>query len=117
MEFTDYAEARKKIKAIKKRLATAKANLKKAESKKEPDEEVIKKRKATVLRFKTTLENAEKAAEKVRPGFFKRTSTWVAFGAVTTAAFITGTVIVVLRNNSAEDDDSATDSHGNGDTI
>jgi len=114
MEFTDYAEARKKIKAIKKRLATAKANLKKAENKQDPDEEVIKKRKATVLRFKTTLENAEKAAEKVRPGVFKRTGVWVAVGVVTIIAAASGTFLYL---NSLDKDEEETSSDGNGDTI
>jgi len=115
MEFTDYAEAKKEIERIKKSVSTATANLAEEKDKDEPDKAEIKKRKATLHRFESQLKNAEKAAEKVRPGFWKRTGTWVVFGVVTLIG-AAGAGAAYVYFNQGDDEDNQPDD-GNGDEI
>ena len=109
----DYQSAMAEILKIKKGLKTAKANLVQFK-KDEADDADIQKQESTIKSFKTKLKDAEENAKEFRPGFFKRTSTWVVFGIITLTAGAAAAAYAYTRVSTDEDAETP---DGNGDTI
>jgi hypothetical protein len=110
----DYKTAQANLQAVKKGLKTARSNVIELQNAETPDDEKIKKAESTVKAFETKVENAEKLVNDYKPGFFRRTSTYIGIGAATV---LTGGVVLYFIFGRKPNDSTVESEDGNGDKI